>query len=119
MRENRLEKVSKIVMVILLISSFLVSCSVESRLNRSYKGKYFSEVMLKFGAPTHVENLVGGGTIRTFEKKKMLKDTPINTGSFQYDQFRSPKVLQTEKTQFLVDSSGTIKEVKYSCEFGR
>src|SRR5665647_408865 len=81
----------------------LTECSVESKLNRNYLGKSFIEVIDHMGAPTNVENLVGGGTIRTYVKKVMLKETPINTGQFQYDTFYSPKVIKSERTQFYVN----------------
>jgi hypothetical protein len=97
----------------------LTACSVESKLNRNFKGKPFSEVMGVMGAPSSVENLVGGGTIRSFVKKKMLGKAPINTGRFAYERFDSPKVNLTETTQFFVGQDGMIKEVKYSSEYSR
>ncbi len=105
--------------LILLIVALTAGCSVESKLNRNYKGKSFTEVMDHMGAPTIVENLVGGGTLRSYEKKIMLRETPINTGQFQYDTFNSPKVLKTEITRFLVDPSGLVKEIKYSCAYSK
>lgn len=98
---------------------FLTGCSVESKLNRIYKGKSFTEVIDHMGAPTNVENLVGGGTIRSYVKKVMLKETPINTGQFQYDTFNSPKVLKSEITQFYVNQDGLVTDIKYSCEYSR
>ena len=76
-------------------------------------------VMDKMGAPTTSENRIGGGTIRTYVSKKMLKPAPINTGQFQYDKFESPKVMQTIITSFIVDPSGKILEIKYSNEYSR
>ena len=105
--------------IIIFVCTFLVGCSVESKLNRSYKGKSFIEVMAVMGAPTTVENRIGGGTIRSYVSKKMLKPAPINTGQFQYDKFESPKVMQTIITIFFVDPSGKVLEVKYSNEYSR
>jgi hypothetical protein len=103
----------------MLVLVFLAGCSVESKLNRNFKGKSFSEVMAKKGAPTTIENLVGGGTLRTYQKREMLRETPINTGQFQYDSFNSPKVLKTEITQFKVDQDGIVREIKYSSDFSK
>ncbi len=103
----------------LLLLAFLTGCSVEAKLNRNFKGKSFSEVMAVKGAPTTIENLVGGGTLRTYQKREMLRETPINTGQFQYDSFNSPKVLKTEITQFKVDQEGVVVEIKYSSEFSK
>ena len=103
-----------------LFMVFLVSgCSVESKLNRNFRGKPFYEVVAVMGAPSTVENLVGGGTIRSYTTKKMLKPAPINTGQFQYDRFESPKVMQTLVTQFFVDQEGKVREVKYSNEYSK
>jgi len=104
------------IMAVLFIFS---GCSVESKLNRHYKGKSFSEVMAVQGAPTNIENQIGGGTIRTYIKREMLRETPINTGQFQYDKFNSPKVLKTETTEFFVDQEGKVIQIKYSCEYSR
>lgn len=105
--------------VILVLFFLITACSVESRLNKNYKGKSFLVVMEVQGAPTNIENLVGGGTVRIYIKKEMLKETPINTGQFQYDQLNSPKVLKTEITEFYVDTDGIVKNVKYSSEYSK
>ena len=97
----------------------LVGCSIESKLNREYKGKSFSEVMAVKGAPTTIENLIGGGTLRTYQKRVMLRETRINTGQFQYDSFNAPKVLKSEITQFKVSNEGIVMEIKYSCEYSK
>ena len=107
------------VALFLLLSLLVAGCSVQSRLDRSYKGKSFSRVMDDMGAPTRIENLVGGGTIRIYERKKMLKETPINTGQFQYDTFNSPKVLQTEVIQFFVSQTGQVTKISYTNEYSR
>ena len=104
---------------LLAILLFLSGCSVQSKLDRTFKGKSFSEVMTVKGAPTNIENRIGGGTIRTYLKKEMLRETPINTGQFQYDKFDSPKVLKTEITEFYVDQEGKVTGIKYSCEYSR
>ena len=75
---NRNTLVSKAVLLF-FAALLLVGCSIESKLNREYKGKSFLVVMAEKGAPTNIENLVGGGTLRTYQKRVMLKETPINT----------------------------------------
>ncbi len=103
----------------LFIAVLWCSCSIESKLNRNFKGKSFAEVMAVMGAPTIIENLIGGGTLRTYQKKVMLREAPINTGQFQYDSFNSPKVLKTEITLFKVNQDLIVEEIKYSCEYSR
>jgi len=112
-------RVRKEFFLFVIVIFLLSGCSVESKLNRNYKGKPFTEVMTAMGAPTNIENRIGGGTIRTYESKKMLKPAPINTGQFQYDQFKSPKVMQTIVTTFIVDPAGKVVEVKYSNDYSR
>jgi hypothetical protein len=106
--------------ILLFVATLLlVGCSIESKLNREYKGKSFLGVMAVKGAPTHIENLIGGGTLRTYQKRVMLKETPINTGQFQYESFNAPKVLKSEITQFKVSNEGIVLEIKYSCEYSK
>ena len=109
----------KNILSIAAILLLFTGCSIQSKLDRQFNGKSFSEVMLVKGAPTTIENLVGGGTIRSYVKKQMLRETPINTGRFQYDRFDSPKVLKSEITSFTVDQNGKVKEISYSCEYSR
>ena len=116
---NEWKIVLKVFAVLLVVTLFISGCSIESKLNRSYKGKSFSEVRAVRGAPTNTENQVDGGSIKTYSKKVVLRETPINTGSFQYDKFDSPKVLKTEITRFFVDPTGKVKEIKYSCEYSK
>ena len=107
------------VFLFVLLIILLSGCSVESKLNRNYKGKSFTEVMDKMGAPTNIQNRIGGGTVRTYVTKEMLKPAQINTGQFQYDKFESPKVMQTIVTTFTVDPNGKVVEVKYSNDYSR
>lgn len=121
MKNNNVDFVKKLInwALIMFLIVFLTGCSVESKLNRNYKGKSFAFVMDRLGAPTNVEQLVGGGTIRSYVKKVMLKETPINTGQFQYDTFYSPKVLKSEVMQFYVNQNGQVTEIKYVCEYSK
>jgi hypothetical protein len=105
--------------VALIFLVLLTGCSVESKLNRNYRGESFLEVIGDMGAPTRIDNLVGGGTLRIYETKKMLRETPINTGQFQYDTFNSPKVLKTDVIIFHVTPSGIVSKIQYSSEYSR
>ena len=118
-KESNQKTVFSKAILLFFAALLLVGCSIESKLNREYKGKSFSEVMAVKGAPTNIENLVGGGTLRTYQKRVMLKETPINTGQFRYDSFNAPKVLKSEITQFKVSNEGIVQEIKYSCEYSK
>ena len=104
-------------MIILTLVVLMAGCSVESKLNRRYLGKSFTEVVEVMGAPTTVDNRIGGGTFRSYVKKVMLRETPINTGAFRYDKFDSPKALRTEITEFTVNPAGKVTAIRYSCEY--
>jgi len=103
--------------IILTLVVLMASCYVESKLNRRYLGKSFTEVVEVMGAPTTIDNRIGGGTYRSYVKKVMLRETPINTGAFRYDKFDSPKALRTEITEFAVNPTGIVTAIKYSCEY--
>ena len=97
----------------------LAGCSVQSKLNRSYKGKTQEELLLGMGRPTRVENLTGGRKVNIYEKSKFLKAAQINTGQFQYDRFESPRAIKTESYRFYLDPNGVVEEVKYEMKYER
>ena len=104
-------------LILSLLVILMAACSIESKLNKRYVGKSFTEVVEVMGAPTTIDNRIGGGTFRNYVKKVMLRETPINTGAFRYDKFDSPKALKTEITEFTVDQAGKVTSIKYSCEY--
>ena len=110
---------AKQVLIFLSLVIGLAGCSVQSKLNREYKGKTHDDLMLGMGRPTRVEPLPGGRKIEIYEKSKFLKPTPINTGQFQYDKFESPKAVKTEVYMFYFNSLGVIEDVKYEVKYER
>ena len=110
---------AKLVFILLGLVIGLAGCSVQSKLSREYMGKTHEELMLGLGRPTSVEPLSGGRKIEIYEKSKFLKPTPINTGSFQYDKFESPKAIKTEVYKFFFNSKGLIEDVKCEVTYER
>jgi hypothetical protein len=110
---------TRLVLILIGIMIGLAGCSVQSKLNRKYKGKTQEELMLDRGRPTSVESLAGGRKINIYEKSKFLKAAPINTGQFQYDRFDSPKAVKTETWRFYLNGNGVIEEVKYEIKYER
>lgn len=107
---------------IFLLLGFLIGlagCSVQSKMNRDYRGKTQEELLLGMGRPTRVEPLAGGRKIDIYEKSKFLKPAPINTGQFQYDKFESPKSVKTEIFKFYFNPQGVIEDVKYEVSYER
>lgn len=111
-------KIRSILILVCLIAG-LVSCSVERKLTREYKGKSSEELMLQMGRPTRVEKVAGGRTVSIYEKSKFLKSAPINTGAFQYDKFESPKAIKTEVYRFFISNKGVIENVNYEVTYAR
>jgi len=110
---------AKQVLILLSLVIGLAGCSVQSKLNREYKGKTHDDLMLGMGRPTRVEPLPGGRKIEIYEKSKFLKPAPINTGQFQYDKFESPKAIKNEVYKFYFSAKGLIEEVKCEVSYER
>ena len=105
--------------MLLSVLVFSISCSMQSKLIREYKGKNESFVISKVGKPTRIENLTGGKKIDVYEKRTILSRTPINTGQFRYDRFDSPKSTKIETNMFEINQSGFVEDVKYECIYER
>jgi len=110
---------TKLLVVILSLLIGLAGCSVQSQLQRDYKGKTQEELMLQMGRPTRIETLAGGRKVNIYEKSKFLKAAAINTGQFQYDRFESPKAIKNETFKFFINAQGLVDDVKYEVSYGR
>ena len=108
-----------LIFILLGLEVGLAGCSIQSKLNREYKGKTAEELMLSMGRPTRIEPLTAGRKIEIYEKSKFLKPTPINTGQFQYDKFESPKAIKTEIYKFYLDSNGVVEKVECEVSYER
>lgn len=104
-------------LVILLIS--MNGCSIQQNLKRDFKGNSREELMGKMGEPTRVEKLTNGRTVSIYEKYKVLKAAPINTGAFQYDKFESPRSIKNERYMFYFNAEGVVEDVNYSVSYDR
>jgi hypothetical protein len=109
------------VLIIFMISipALLVSCSVQNKLIRTYKGTNESFVLSKIGQPTRIEQLTGGKKNDVYEKHTILGRAPINTGQFRYDRFDSPKSTKIETYKFEINQSGVVEDVSYECFYER
>ncbi|MEI6138788.1 MAG: hypothetical protein WCP85_05980 [Mariniphaga sp.] len=110
---------NKLLVITCCMLLILSGCSVEKKLNKSYKGKSQQELLLGMGRPTRIETTSGGRSIHIYEKSKFLKPAPINTGAFQYDKFESPKSIKTEIVRFYLNASGVVEEVKMEVTYAR
>ena len=114
-----MRKLQVVLFLILILVIGLCGCSVENKLNRKYHGMSKEELVLEMGRPTRVESASGGGTVNIYEKTKILKATPINTGQIQYDKYEISQSVKIEIFKFYFNSAGTIEDVKYESSYQR
>lgn len=104
--------------VVLAVFSF-VSCSVQSKLNRKYEGRTEAFLIGKLGKPSMVYQESGDKKIDVYEKKTILRKTPISTGGFKYDRFDSPQATKIETFKFKINSLGIVEKVEYDYQYER
>ena len=119
MHRNSLNMKNKLRFIVLGLMIGLVGCTVQSKLMRQYKGKSEKELVLGLGNPTKTEKVEGNQKVDIYVKKKALKAAMINTGSFQYDRFESPRSVKTETYTFYLNSSGVVENVTYDIRYER
>lgn len=106
-----------IILFSILIST--ISCTVQSKLAKNYKGKNEVFLVTDMGKPNRIDKLTGGRKTAVYEKRTLLGRAPINTGQFQYDRFDSPKATKIETFLFYINASGFVEDVKYECVYER
>lgn len=103
--------------LIIIVLTILVSCSVQRRLQKSYIGKPQSVLSEKFGYPKTVFDK-GSEKIYVYEIIKDLKSTEINQAKLTLDPMISPSVQKTVLYYFTVKEE-TITNVKVEEEYNR
>jgi hypothetical protein len=116
MKPNILAVILKIFFFAVVINLF--GCSVESKLSSRYKGKNEGYLIENMGKPVTVYR-DKGKKVDVYEKKTMLRTTPISTGGFKYDRFDSPKAIKIETFKFSINSSGIVEKVEYDYRYER
>jgi hypothetical protein len=97
----------------------LVSCSVQSKLNRKYEGKTEAFLIGSMGKPAIVYMESKDRKVDVYEKKTILRKTPISTGGFKYDRFDSPQATKVETFKFSINTSGIVEKVEYDYRYER
>lgn len=97
----------------------LYSCSIESKLSSRYQGKSEGYLIENMGKPVTVYKADKGKKVDVYEKKTVLRTTPISTGGFKYDRFDSPKATKIETFKFSINSSGIVEKVEYDYRYER
>ncbi|HZH74330.1 MAG TPA: hypothetical protein VFD91_17695 [Mariniphaga sp.] len=102
---------------ILLIISFMVSCSTTRKLQKSYNGKPVSILKKDYGIPSTIIERKRD-TIYIYEKADSLRSTEISQGRLTLDPIITPAVVKTERFYFTVEK-GIITEVRSEDEYKR
>lgn len=105
-------------MLVVAALSF-VSCSIQSKLNRKYEGRTEAFLTGEMGKPTMVYQESKGEKIAVYEKKTILRKTPISTGGFKYDRFDSPQSTKVEIFKFSINPLGIVEKVEYDYRYER
>lgn len=94
----------------------LLSCSVQSGLNRQFIGKDKTELDNHFGQRGTIVHL---GTLQYVEytKTEQLKSMEISKGVTTLDPMISPAVEKTQKYIFYLDPAGKVTSCKYESEY--
>src|SRR5690606_37427950 len=87
---------------ILLIISFMVSCSSNRKLQKSYSGKPVSILKKEYALPSTIIERKSD-TIFIYEKIDSLRSTEISQGRLTLDPIVTPAVVKTERFYFTVE----------------
>lgn len=105
-------------LVVVAALSF-VSCSIQNKLNRKYEGRTEAFLTGEMGKPAMVYQESKDEKIAVYEKKTILRKTPISTGGFKYDRLDSPQSTKIEIFKFSINSQGIIRKVEYDYRYER
>jgi len=97
----------------------VTGCTMQQKLTRTYVGMKWEQVQLDKGRPNRIEKQADGGQVMIYVQDKNLGKAPINTGSFQYDEFDSPAATKTETTYFYVSKDGIVERVGFERQYER
>ena len=108
-------KLKNLILAALLFSFF--ACSVQSKLNRQFKGKDKTELDNYFGQKGIIIPLSDEKQYVVYTQSKHLKSTTINKGVTTLDPMISPSVEKKQKYTFYLDKSGKVIDCKYDLEY--
>ncbi len=105
----------KQIVLILLLTGFLASCSMQSKLSRQFNGEPIEQVKESFKSiPVTEIPQRNGNTKVIFTKEAKLPGTVINQGEKSLDPITTPPVTKIEQFIFEVDKNGIVINSEYS-----
>ena len=100
-----------------LIIIFLVSCSTQKKLNKSYTGKPISALTKEYGNLSAIIERKND-SVYIYERSEKLRSTEISQGRLTLDPIITPEVVKTERFFFTV-KNGIITGVTTEDEYNR
>ncbi|WP_340114908.1 hypothetical protein [Maribellus mangrovi] len=105
----------RVILAVLLI--FLLSCSAQRKLQRTYIGQPLSSFEADFGKPVAILER-SEGKVYVYEKVEKLRSTEIGQAKVTLDPMVSPEVTKTEK-YYVRLKNDRISQVKLENEYKR
>ena len=107
-------------LTILILFLLTVSCSIQSKLSRDFKGETIEVVKDHFpNLPYSKTPLDNEHTKFVFTKEERLAGTTISQGQTSLDPINSPSVIKMEYYIFIVDKQNVIINTKYEKDYKR
>ena len=107
----------KKVLYFVLLIVFMASCSVQSKLSRSFKGEGREKLIMEFGSPDSIIKRDDESEIYVYVTETRIRATEINTGSFTLDKRMSPSMIKVERKLFYISEDGIILACQYEKEY--
>lgn len=101
----------------ILLMTLLLSCSMQSKFTRQFKGKTKTELDAHFCQQGTVTSLSPGKSYVAYTQTKILRSVPVNKGVTTLDPMVSPSVEKKLKYIFYLDKDGKVTECKYDAEY--
>ena len=106
------------ILTLVILVFLTVSCSMQAKLNRDFKGEQLNVVEKTFtDLPSSKIPLRNGNSKIIFTKESFLGATTINQGEATMDPIKSPPVKKTEQFIFIVDQNGMVLSTEYETNY--
>ncbi|HBL77292.1 MAG: hypothetical protein A2W90_22025 [Bacteroidetes bacterium GWF2_42_66] len=103
--------------IVYLILVASLSCSMQSKFTRQFKGMSKTELDEYFGQKGVIVPLSSDKKYVAYTQTKILRSTAINKGVTTLDPMVSPSVEKRQKFIFYLDSEDKVSECKYDAEY--
>ena len=105
------------ILIVLIFSGILFSCSVQQKMIRQFEGCDKTELDQHFGQRGSIVRLSDDKQYVSYSKSKFLRSTPISKGVTTLDPMVSPSVEKQEKYIFYLDKNGKVTDCKVETKY--